>query len=379
VRASEAGFSLIELLVASALFTVLAFGAFELLRSLGANAAQLAARQSAYAALDGIVDRLRSEARSATAIWASAPSAGGGHDDCVQLDFFAADASGPKFWSYRDFPNHGTADAIPSGALERVAGTGPLTPCDPAASGEVVLSGLVAPPLVTPVPPAQLAAHLDPYLQQNDSPFVAASVPPTAPISLGVLDARGNPLGGGNTILDVQLANTAGVRSVELLPGVFPNGYTEVLRYVCSERCDVGHDSPTPKTLTACVMTWQTQWSQRVNAGAATGWFVGGTFSFNYSGVRADGGTDTFTQVDAASNWDPSRNYTAFPPAGPAANGSEAGTLTPWDVRVEAPGAWYTDFAPYIAAAQGPLLAADKHRCDVVQQAGAAGAFYANG
>ena len=214
MRASEAGFSLIEVLVASALFTILAFGAFELLRSLGANAVQLAARQSAYAALDALGDRLRSEARSATAIWASAPSAGGGRDDCVQLDFFAADASGPKFWSYRNFPNHGAGDAVPSGALERVAGTGPLTPCDPSASGELVLTGLTAPPLVTPVPPAQLAAHQDPYLQQSDSPFVAASVPPTAPIPLGVLDARGNPLAGGNTILDVQLANTASARSV---------------------------------------------------------------------------------------------------------------------------------------------------------------------
>jgi prepilin-type N-terminal cleavage/methylation domain-containing protein len=379
VRASEAGFSLIEVLVASALFTILAFGAFELLRSLGANAVQLAARQSAYAALDALGDRLRSEARSATAIWASAPSAGGGRDDCVQLDFFAADASGPKFWSYRNFPNHGAGDVVPSGALERVAGTGPLTPCDPSASGELVLTGLTAPPLVTPVPPAQLAAHQDPYLQQSDSPFVAASVPPTAPIPLGVLDARGNPLAGGNTILDVQLANTASARSVELLAGVFPNGYTEVLRYTCSERCDVGHDSPTPKTLTTCGMTWQTQWSQQVGAGAATGWFVGGTFSFTYSGVRADGGTDTLTRVDAASNWDPSRNYTAFPPGGPAADGSEAGSLTPWNVRAEAPGAWYADFAPYVATAQGPVLATDKHRCDAVQQAGAAGAFYANG
>ena len=35
--------------------------------------------------------------------------------------------------------------------------------------------------LLAPVPPLQLAAHQDPYLEQSDSPFVAASVPPTAP------------------------------------------------------------------------------------------------------------------------------------------------------------------------------------------------------
>jgi len=378
VRASEAGFSLIEVLLASALFVVVAFGAFELLRSLGANAAQLAARQSAYAALDGIGERLRSEARSATAIWASAPSAGSGRDDCVQLDFFAADASGPAFWSYRNFPHHGAADAVPPNALERVAGTGPLVPCDPSASGEIVLTGLAATPLLAPVPPLQLAAHQDPYLEQSDSPFVAASVPPTAPIPLGVLDARGNPLAGGNTILEVQFANSAGARTLDLLPGVFPNGYTEVLQYTCSARCDVGHDTPAPKTLTACAMTWQTQWSRQVNAGAASGWFVAGTFSFGYWGVRADGGIDTLTRVDAASNWDPTRNYAAFPPAGPAADGSESGSLTPWNVRPEAP-AWYTDFAPYVAGAQQTQLATDQGRCDAVQRAGAAGAFYANG
>jgi hypothetical protein len=199
------------------------------------------------------------------------------------------------------------------------------------------------------------------------------------PIGVGVLDARGAPVAGGNTIVEARFANAVDARVLDLLPGVFPNGFTEVLRYTCSERCDVGHDTAAPKTLTACAMTWQTQSSQHVVAGTAAGWFITGTFSFGYSGIRADGGTDSLTRVDAASNWDPSRNYVRYPPGGPAPNGSESGSLTPWDVRAEAPAAWYADFAPYLAAALQPVLAADKQRCDAVQQAGANGAFYANG
>lgn len=381
MRAPEAGFSLLEVLIASALFAVVALAAFELLRNLAADAGPLRARQAGYAALETLGERLRSEARSATAIWPSAPAAGAGHDDCVQLDFFAADAGGPKFWSYRNFPHHGSADAVGPDVLQRVAGSGPIVPCDPALPGETVLGGMTASPQFTLLPPVQLSAHQDPYLGVNDTPFVAASVPPTAPIPVGVLDALSQPVLGGNTVVETQLENAAGARVFDLLPGVFPNGFTEVLRYTCSERCDVGHDGPSAKTLTACAMTWQTQWSRYVPAGTAGpgGWFLAGTFNFGYAGNRADGGSDSMAQVDAASNWDPARNYAAFPPGGPAPDGSEAGSLTPWDVRAEAPAAWLADVGPYLAPGQQTALAVDKQRCDAVQQAGASGSFYANG
>jgi hypothetical protein len=376
------GFSLLEVLVATGLFAAAALGAFELLRLLAADAAQLRTRHVAYTALDALAERLRSEARSATAIWSSSPSATSGHDGCVQLDFFAADARGPAFWSYRAFPNHGAADAVPSGALERLAGASPLRPCDTSLAGAIVATGLTATPSIAIVPPAALAAHVDAYTTGADSPFVAASVPPTAPIPLGVLDAAGNPIAGGNTIVELRLDTNAGSRVVDLLPGVFPNGFTEVLRYTCSARCDVGHDSAAPKTLTACAIAWQTTSTQFVAGTAAApagGWFFAGTFSFVYSGTRADGGIDTLTQVDAASNWDPNRNYTAYPPAGPAPDGTLAGTLAPWDVRSESGAAWYADASPYIASAQRAPLASDEQRCDAVQQAGAAGEYYANG
>jgi hypothetical protein len=244
---------------------------------------------------------------------------------------------------------------------------------------------------VSTIAPDALAAHRDEYLAQSDSPFVAASVPATAPIALGVLDASGAPVRGGNAVVELRLDTDDGSRVVDLLPGVFANGFTEVLRYTCSERCDVGHDTAAPKTLTSCALAWQPGWSTYVLWGDYTtnadgtlsfpgGWFIAGTFVFTYAGTRAsDGGTDTLAKPYAATNWDAARDYAAFPPDRAAADGSRAGSFAPWGVRAEAPAAWLADFAPYLAAGERAPLAAEQQRCDAVQAQGAAGGFYANG
>jgi hypothetical protein len=391
VRGSQAGFSLIEIAIAAGLFVVLAFGAFESLRLFAAGLPHLRTRHVEYAALERVAAQLRAEARSATAIWSSAPSAGGAHDDCVQLDFFTADAAGPRFWSYRTFPNHAGGDAPPNDALERLNGSAAIAACDPSLTGTIVLRGLQGAPLVATVPPNLLAAHRDPYLQRADSAFVAAAVPPTAPIPLGVLDAAGAALRGGNAMVEVRVDTRDASRVVDLVPGVLPNGFTQVLRYTCTERCNVGHDSAAPKTLTTCDSTWQTAWSEYVvwndyatnpdgSLRAPGGWFIAGTFRFTYQGTRvADGGTDTLVKDVVASNWDPGRNYAAYPPDRAAADGTNAGSFAPWDVRAEAPAAWYADFLPYVAAGAGPNLAAEQQRCTAVRQQGAAGGFYVNG
>jgi prepilin-type N-terminal cleavage/methylation domain-containing protein len=391
VRVSEAGFSLIEVLIATALFAVVALAAFEAVRLLASSAPRLAARHAAYASLERLTARMRAEARSATAIWSSSAQPGAAHDDCAQLDFFTADARGPQFWSYRSYPNHTATDAVAGDALVRLAGTAPIAPCDPAQTGDVVLTGVRGALAIATIAPAQLAAHTDAYLGEADSAFVAGGVPATAPVALGVLDAVGTAIAGGNTVVEVRIDTADGSRVADLLPGVFPNGFTEVLRYTCTERCDVGHDTAAPKTLTACAMTWMPAWSAYVlwndyavnPDGTLTfpgGWFIAGTFAFTYTGTRAsDGGTDTLVKPYVASNWDAARDYTAFPPDRRAPDGSSAGSFAPWDVRAEAPAAWLTDFAPYLAAGELAAIAAERQRCDAVQQQGQGGGFYANG
>ncbi|HEY0613583.1 MAG TPA: prepilin-type N-terminal cleavage/methylation domain-containing protein, partial [Candidatus Elarobacter sp.] len=387
----EHGFSLIEVLLATALFGAVALGAFELVRQLGTDARRLVARHLGYAALERLTAQLRAEARTATAIWSSSPAADGSHDGCVQVDFFTADANGPAFWSYRSFPNHTAADAVGPQALQRLAGRAPLAPCDPALTGSTVLADLRAPLAVSTVSPGALASHVDPYLGANDSPFVAAGVPSTAPVALGVRDVSGAAVQGGNTLVELRLETAEASRAVDLLPGVFPGGFTEVLRYTCSERCDVGHDAGGAKTLNACALSWQPGWSAFTtwNDYATDpdgslpfpgGWFIGGTFVFTYSGTRAsDGATDTFTKPYAATNWDAARDYAAFPPDRRAPDGSYAGSFAPWDVRSEAPAAWLADFLPYLARGEAGPIAGEQQRCDAVQRDGAANGFYANG
>ncbi len=391
MRSSERGFTLIEVLVASASFVAVAFAALETVRQLSSGVAQLAARHAGYAALERLGAQLRAEARGATAIWSSAPSAGSAHDDCVQLDFFTADAAGPHFWSYRQFPNHARAEAIPGDALERLAASSAIVPCDASQPGTVVLTALQAPFAPAAVAPAALGAHADPYLGTNDAPFVANGVPAIAAFPLAVLDAAGKPVPGGNTLIDVRIDSAYASRTVSLLPGTMPSGFTEVLRYTCSERCDVGHDSAGPKTLTQCRMSWQTTWSEHVYWNDATtssdgsltfpsGWFFAGTFAFTYTGTRAsDGGTDTLAKPYAATNWDAGRNYTAYPPDRPAADGSNAGGFAPWDVKSESAAAWLADASPYLASGEAAAIAAEQQRCAAVQAQGAAGGFYANG
>jgi len=391
VRHAERGFTLVEVLVAAAAFAGVGFAALETVRVLAAGTAQLAARHLAESALERLGAELRAEARTATAIRIAANAPGAAHDGCVQLDLFTADAGGPRFWSYRQFPNHVAGDAIPPDVLQRLAAAAPIAACDASSAGSVVLSGLQGAATLTAVAPAGLGAHDDPYLGTPDAPFVASGVPATPPFSLGVLDATGQPISGRNTLVGVRIDTAFASRAFELLPGAMPNGYTQVLRYTCSERCDVGHDTAAPKTLTRCAMSWQTAWSELVLWNDATtnadgslsfpsGWFFAGTFTFTYAGTRAsDGGTDTLVKPYVATNWDAARDYAAFPPDKPAANGTSAGSFAPWDVRNEAPAAWLADAAPYLATGEAAGIVAEQQRCDAVQAEGDANAFYTNG
>jgi len=58
VRVSEAGFSLIEVLIAAALFVVVALAAFEAVRLLASSAPRLGARHVAYASLERLTARM---------------------------------------------------------------------------------------------------------------------------------------------------------------------------------------------------------------------------------------------------------------------------------------------------------------------------------
>ncbi len=55
-----------------------------------------------------------------------------------------------------------------------------------------------------------------------------------------------------------MLDTADGSRAVDLVPGVFPSGFTALLGYACNARCRVGHDTNAPKTITQCDLSWST-------------------------------------------------------------------------------------------------------------------------
>lgn len=391
MRKCEDGFSLIEILLATALFVVVSFAAFEAVRQLVASEQHLAARHLAYEGLERLTAQLRAEARSATAIWTSSPTAGAGHDDCVQLDFATADAGGPKFWSYRVFPNHTRADPVPPDELERLAGSSPIAACGVAQTGAVVATEIRA-FSAQRIAASSLPLHVDPVLGAGnaDSPFAGSKVADAA-VGLGYDDASGKELAGGNGLVEVGLANDDAARTLDLLPGVFPTGYTVQLTYTCDDRCTVGHDTNAPKTLTACVMTgWQLAWSSPasyVNKPRNDGsgiidvvpatWWIAGSFVFTYSGTAPDGSVDQLTHVIAATN------------VGQPAPDGNHGAPAPFDgsPTIAAAGsslsAWYGRFGPYVADAgtyDGPGsgttgLQQEMQRCGNVNAEGLSGGY----
>jgi prepilin-type N-terminal cleavage/methylation domain-containing protein len=380
VRSSERGFSLVEILVAAALFVVVAGAAFETLRQALADARRLGARHLALGTLERLSAQLRAEARGATAIWVGA-SAGGGRDDCDQLDFATADAGGPKFWSYRRFPNHAAGDAIPANVLQRVASTVPIAACALADPAETVLGGVSAFTLAR-FDPSALAAHADPYLAQPDGAF-AKAVPADPRVPLGMQDADGKPIAGGNTLTELRLDTADGSRVVDLVPGTFPSGFTALLTYACNARCQVGHDTGAPKTLTACDVSWSTdpaRFPQPVQAyvyDGTTGTYVLTTkgydwavlFRFRYYDLRPvpPGTGDELSRYAVSDTFDGG----GMPaPAGPPFD-SSAGLS---DAQ-----AWYAALAPSLSPAMRKTFDDENAICAGVNAQRTGAGYYDNG
>jgi prepilin-type N-terminal cleavage/methylation domain-containing protein len=224
---SEAGFTLIEVLVASALFVFVALAGFEVLRQLSWNAALLAQRAGAAAQLDVATGMLRSAALSAAAVWKPASACG----DAVE--FMRRDASGTSFQVY-----------VARGAdLERAQAAGPMNPCDDALQLQTVVPA-VARFTVSRVSAAALPAHADPVSGNADGGlFQTAGITGVA-VDSHALDANGAPIAAGNDIVEVSIDADPVLSTVDLLAGNRPSAYTQVLTYACNGRCEAGGAFP---------------------------------------------------------------------------------------------------------------------------------------
>jgi prepilin-type N-terminal cleavage/methylation domain-containing protein len=216
----ERGFTLIEVLLATALFVVVAYAAFEVLRLLGAGVALLAQRGSARAELAAAIGRLRSDAVAAEAIWKPASACG----DAIAL--LQRDAAGTRFVLYERRGD----------ALVRSSGPAPLDPCDATLPADAIvrtLSGFQ----VASVSATALPAHADALTGSVDGGLLLAAGITDVAVDAHVRDVDGTPIRGGNGLVEVTLTADPRVSVVDLVAGSRPSAYTYVLAYTCGGRC----------------------------------------------------------------------------------------------------------------------------------------------
>ena len=390
MRASQAGFTLIEILIAASLFVVVGMGALESVRVLLPATRQLGARHLNYAGVERLTSQMRAEARSAVAVWASAPPKTGAHDDCDEISFYTADASGLKFWGYRRFPNHTSADAVPGNVLFRVTGSGVQPPpCNPSATGQTVATGVTA-FSVTRVAAPQLGGHTDPYDGAKDGVFVTGALDDDT-VPTGVNDASGSPVQGGNAVAEIRLDTADASRVVDLSPGIMPSGFTTVLSYQCNARCGAGHSVGVSQRLTDCNAVWSTSpgWpvytyvGGHYQPGNPNVWVVG-TGGYAWDGIvtvtytdTVFNGPDNVQRTYEVTNWDTQNNVWSLQPIKEGTIGDSVGDIFDPNT-ISGVQSWILTIAPLMPPAQVGALLNDLGTCADLHgiATGGPGAFF---
>ena len=225
---SEAGFTLIEVVLAAALFAFVALGRVRrVARPRRERESARAARAALRAQLRVAAGRLRSAALSSAAVWKPASACG----DAVE--FMQRDAGGTSFELY----------AARSANLMRAAAAGPMNPCDPALAWATVVPALVA-FTVTRFAASALPAHVDPVSgNADDGIVVPAGITPVS-VDAHVRGVDGAPIRTGNDVVEVTIDADPVRTTVDLLAGNRPSAFTQVLSYACDGRCEANGPFP---------------------------------------------------------------------------------------------------------------------------------------
>lgn len=226
---NESGFTLIEVLLATALFVFVAIAGFEALRALGAQVTLLARRSAEASQLAAATTAMRSDALSSAAVWKPASACG----DAVS--FMQKEAGNAT--SFVLYVSRAAAGTAARPALYRAVSTsGPLDPCDPAlAVGPVV--DAIAGFRVTSLRASDLAVHADAVSGQSDGAIFRAGGIPSIAIDSHDRDYDGTPIRTGNQITEVSIDAAPAQATLDLVAGNRPSGFTSVLTYACGARC----------------------------------------------------------------------------------------------------------------------------------------------
>jgi prepilin-type N-terminal cleavage/methylation domain-containing protein len=225
--AREAGFTLIEVVLASALFAFVALTGFEVVRALSASTALIAQRARAAAQLRVAAGELRSAALSASAVWKPRSACG----DAVE--FLQRDAGGTSFTLY----------FARAAALVRAAAARPMNPCDHALAAQTVV-GSIARLIVKRFAASALPAHTDPVSGAPDGGILVPAGVSAVSVDAHVTDIDGSQVRTGNDVVEVTLDAEPVRTTVDLLAGNRPSGYTQTLAYACDGRCEANGPFP---------------------------------------------------------------------------------------------------------------------------------------
>lgn len=215
MKRAQAGFSLIEVLIAAAVTVVLSFFMIFSVRSFLRWSALLAQRQSDEASVGALLDRWQAEADSAWSIFTPpADLLGQSNADGHEVDFFTRDGTNrPTFWAYRYDAQAQT--------LQRYVYASPGSA--PAADG-APLAGIAA-----------FRAHTYPItaLQDNSSPIYSSLYAGAALQASAVHFGYVNQpwIAGGNQITSIHIAAASVARDVQLVTQTAPSGFIVELRY----------------------------------------------------------------------------------------------------------------------------------------------------
>jgi type II secretory pathway pseudopilin PulG len=202
-RSDERAFTLVEVLAATALWTVLGGALLYVTQTLIAQTREIAAQQAAYVQLTHLTETWDAESSSALAIFIP-PSDVLGDDnaDGHELDFYSRDAARyGHFWAYR-------WDRA-SAALQRYTYAAPGAPAaqsDPPVLGITNFAAI-----------RKLASTLR-------QPFLGGYAPRDVAVNFGYPGVDG-----GNAVIEVTVANARTAIDLELLPGTMTSGFSIVV------------------------------------------------------------------------------------------------------------------------------------------------------
>jgi prepilin-type N-terminal cleavage/methylation domain-containing protein len=334
VQTNEAGFTLIEVVLASALFAFVALAGFEVVRALGGSSVLIAQRARAAAQLRVAAGELRSAALSATAVWQPPSTCG----DAVE--FLQRDAGGTSFVLY----------FARASALVRARAPGPMNPCDPALAAQPIVA-TIARLSVRRFTATALAAHTDPVSGNPDGGILVPAGVSAVSVDAHVADIDGSAIRTGNDVVEVTLDADPVRTTVDLLAGNRPSAYTQTLAYACDGRCEANGPFPEIRNgaFSDCAVTIDFAQSPAYYVPAAYGYapVAGGGARIVVTAYSVAGGYvfafDGPAPVTAERAWPPA----LWPPAGSPL----AGTIAD---------AYPVDYAANAVLARGPAqLAAD--------------------